>query len=271
MTDRTDNEQSPRFRREVIALEGRLRDCRNVKTLGVRPNFSDYPTEEADLIRNASRVYYPSSLYAELFHAMGIPIFPSLQTYAFAQDKIKQTALFALLEIPHPRTRVYYGKRQMARIMDDFLSPFVAKVPRGSAMGRGVFLIRSSDDLTDYLSQYRPAYIQEYLPIDRDARVVIIGRKVVHTYWRVAEEGEFRSNLAAGGTVDLSPVPGDMLDLALHTAGACGWNDVGLDICRSKGKLYVLEANMKYGKAGFRSAGIDYPKLMERLIDNDQI
>ena len=43
---------------KAIALEGRLRECKNVVTLGVRPNFSDYPSAEADLIRNAFKIYY---------------------------------------------------------------------------------------------------------------------------------------------------------------------------------------------------------------------
>ena len=62
---------------KAIALEARLRDCRNVLTLGVRPNFSDYTTEEASLIRNASKIYYPSSFYADLFDAIGKNTFPS--------------------------------------------------------------------------------------------------------------------------------------------------------------------------------------------------
>jgi ribosomal protein S6--L-glutamate ligase len=33
----------------------------------------------------------------------------------------------------------------------------------------------------------------------------------------------------------------------------------------------VLEANMKYGKEGFRKAGIDYTKLMEDMIENGEI
>ncbi len=92
---------------KAIALEGRLRECKNVVTLGVRPNFSDYTSEEADLIRNASKIYYPSSFYADLFDAMGKNTFPSYHTYKCVQDKIKQTALFELLNISHPRTRVY--------------------------------------------------------------------------------------------------------------------------------------------------------------------
>ena len=66
-------------------------------------------------------------------------------------------------------------------------------------------------------------------------------------------------------------LPDDVLDLARSTAQACGWDDVGIDICRHDSRYYVLEANMKYGKEGFRRAGIDYIKLMENLIENEDI
>ena len=44
-----------------------------------------------------------------------------------------------------------------------------------------------------------------------------------------------------------------------------------LPIIEYDNNLYVLEANMKFGKEGFRRAGIDYLKLMERMIENGQI
>ena len=97
---------------KAIALEAHLRDCKNVITLGVRPNFSDYDEREIGLIRNAKKIYYPSAFYADMFDAIGKPTFPGYHNYKCVQDKIKQTAMFELLEIPHPRTRVYYGKRQ---------------------------------------------------------------------------------------------------------------------------------------------------------------
>ena len=78
----------------VIALEARLRECVNVLTLGLRPNFSDYTCHEADLIRSAEKIYYPTAFYADLFDTMGKKTFPSYHTYKFAQDKIKQSALF---------------------------------------------------------------------------------------------------------------------------------------------------------------------------------
>ncbi|MBW2679105.1 MAG: RimK family alpha-L-glutamate ligase, partial [Deltaproteobacteria bacterium] len=84
-------------------------------------------------------------------------------------------------------------------------------------------------------------------------------------------EGEFRTNVAMGGTVRLDPVPRPVLDLALHIACACGWNDVGLDICEHEGQYYVLEGNMKYGKEGFRVAGMDFYEIMEDMIEKGEI
>ncbi len=257
--------------RRIVALESRLRDCKNVITLGVKTNFSDYTRKEAQLIREAEKIYYPTAFYADLFDAVQKKTFPSYHTYKCVQDKIKQTALFDLIGIPHPRTKVYYGKHQKSNITDRFKFPFIGKIPRGSAMGRGVFLIKTDDELSAYCTSENPAYIQEYLPIDRDIRVVVIGDRVVHAYWRIAPAGEFRSNVAVGARISLAPVPQRALDLALYTAKTCHWDDVGIDICEYNGRFVVLEANMKYGKEGFRQAGVDYIKLMENMIENGEI
>lgn len=257
--------------KKVIALEARLRHCRNVTTLGARPNFSAYSEDQREMIRCAQRIYYPTALYADVFAAQAKPIFPSHANYRFAQDKIKQTVLFETLEIPHPRTRVFYGKRQKASICEYFRFPFIAKDARGSALGRGVYLITDHQALQAYCEKNAPAYIQQYLPADRDIRVVIIGTRIVHAYFRVASLGEFRTNLAQGAHILLDNVPAEALDLALHTARVCGWNDVGIDILPYQGKYYVLEANMKYGREGFREAGLDYFAIMENLIENGKI
>lgn len=256
---------------EVIALEHRLRHCRNVRTLGVRTNFQEYAEDEIRAIRQARKIYYPSIFYADLFDAMGKATFPSYHTYKCVQDKIKQTALFNLMDIPHPVTRVYYGQRRLEKITRLFTFPLIAKVPRGSALGRGVYLICDTDQLEAYLRRSKVAYIQEYLPLDRDIRVVVIGDRVVHAYWRLTASGEYRSNVAVGGSISLAKVPEKAKALALETARACGWNDVGIDICQHRGRFLVIEANMKYGKEGFRRAGIDYNQLMEDLIEDGVI
>jgi len=182
-----------------IALGSRLRGIPEVITLGVKPNFIDYTAEEQDLIASAPVVLYPTLNYAQFFTTAGKKIFPTIETYLYADDKIKQTTLFSMLGIPHPRTRFYYRPRAEI-ILRDFSFPFIAKIARASARGRGVFLIRNADELMQYLHTTRIAYIQEYLAHDRDLRVVLINYKVVIAYWRLQASGDFRTNLDTGFT-----------------------------------------------------------------------
>lgn len=255
----------------ALALESRLKKCSNVLTLGVKTNLEDYTDYEIQLIHNARKIYYPTSFYADLFDTIGKDIFPSYHTYKCVQDKVKQSALFKLAGLPHPKTRVFYGKRKHDLILSHFKFPFIGKVARGSALGKGVFLIKDRADLDVYVQGRHVMYFQEYLPIDRDIRVVVMGPKVVCAYWRIAAEGEFRSNVSRGGTISFDSVPEKALELAIETCRKCGWNDVGIDICEHDGRLYLIEANMKYGKAGFRAAGIDYYKMLEQMIDKNEI
>jgi len=259
------------MRDQKIALGSRLRHCKNVMTLGVRTNLSDYEDWQIALIRQSDVIYYPTAFYADIFDTMGKRTFPSYHTYKYTQDKIKQTALFNLLEIPHPRTRVFYGNHQKSKILKHFQFPFVAKIPRGSALGRGIYLIQNKAELAAYNRLTRAAYIQEYLEIDRDLRVVVICGRIIHAYWRIARPGEFRTNLSQGAAISFDNIPDEGLALALTTARLCQLDDVGLDICFCRGRYWVLEANMKYGKEGFRQAGIDFYRLIDEMIENGQL
>jgi ribosomal protein S6--L-glutamate ligase len=250
-----------------IVLGKRFRASGELKPLGVRPNIEDYTEAELEALRAADIVYYPSGLYEPVFRALGKQVFPA-NYYPFLGDKIKQADLFTLLEIPFPRTRIYYGRDKARRILLDFSFPFIAKIPRGSAQGRGVSLIRTPADLTRYLEEASPAYIQEYLPIDRDLRVVVLAGKVLHAYWRIARPGEFRTNVSRGARISLEEIPPEALRFAEWVAGRCGFGEAGLDICRGGERYLVLEANMMYGVRGFAAADLDiYRLIRERLSE----
>ncbi len=257
--------------KKIIALEPVLKKYENIITLGVKPNFSDYTKDEADLIIKADKIYFPSIFYADLLDGMGKKTFPSYHTYKYALDKIKQTAIFQMLNIPHPKTRVFYGKKQKTQILDYFKFPFIAKIPRGSGMGEGVFLIENEDDLKKYFLIKSPAYIQEYLPCDRDIRVVIIGNKPVLAYYRIGDKNDFRNNISQGGEIVFDNIPEEAVELALYTAEKCSWDNVGIDVIQHKGEFYILEGNIKYGKKGFEAAGINYKDMLYGLINEGLI
>lgn len=254
-----------------LALGARLKGIDTIRTLGFRPQFNDYSAEEQRLLFEAKKIYYPTAFYADLFNAIGKPTFPSYHTYKFALDKIKQTAIFQMLGLPHPKTRVFYGKTQKKTILDHFRFPFIAKKARGSSQGRGIFLIRNSADLSRYLETHSPAYIQEYLPAGRDIRIIIIGKKIRLAFFRIAAFDNFKTNLSQGGSICFDPVPEAAVNLALSTALKCGWDDVGIDIIMHQNLAYVLEGNMKYGTKGFEAKGMHYKSLLADLILREEI
>jgi ribosomal protein S6--L-glutamate ligase len=232
----------------------------------VKPNWSDYPEELQREILLAEKICYPGPVYCEILQAAGFDVFPR-NYYDFLGAKIAQTDLFNLLGIPHPRTGIYYGRDRSGRIESDFDYPFVAKTPTGSSQGEGVFLIRRPEELSRYLKTHNPAYIQEYLPIDRDLRVVVVDGNLVHAYWRIHREDDFRNNVSQGGTVSFEDIPAAALDFVMEVASRCGFEEVGLDICEYSGKYYVLEANMAFGQEGFRKKDMDIHQIIANLFD----
>ena len=252
-----------------VALGSRLKGLPEVLTLGVRPNFLDYNEQERDLIYQSDIILYPSLTYAQLFKTMGKKIFPSLETYLYADDKIKQTTLFYLNRIPHPRTRIYFHLH-FEDILNDFHFPFVAKVPRASSQGRGIFKITHPSELEMYLKYTHVAYIQEFIPHDRDLRVILIDYRPVLAYWRLSAQGNFRTNLFQGGAISFENIPERGLRSAERYARLCKFNDVGLDLIWHKGVFLLMEANMIYGRKALNMKGLD-PKdiIRNKLISGE--
>ena len=251
--------------KKFIALGSRLRGVPEVLTLGVKPNYLDYTPLERELIASAAIVLFPTRNYAQFFSTMGRKIFPSLETYLYADEKIKQTTLFYMLEIPHPRTRIYYSLHHKD-VLKDFSYPFVGKLARSSARGKGVFKIDNEKELDEYLALTKIAYIQEYLPHERDLRVVLINYQPVLAYWRISALGNFRTNISQGGTIAFKDVPPEGIELARESSVRCRFNDVGIDLIKCRGKWYVIEANMKYGRKGLMMKGLDLKEIIRKKL-----
>jgi ribosomal protein S6--L-glutamate ligase len=247
-----------------LSLGKRLRCCSSFSCLGVLPNWDDYELLEKQAILNSEEISYPTALYEDIFRSLGKSIFPR-NYYRFVGNKIRQTELFQFLGIPHPRTRLYYGRNRAERISSDFEYPFIAKTPVGSSKGCGVYLIENDEDLNVYLDRHLPAYIQEYFPVGQDLRVVLIAGHVIHAYWRIHRPGNFRNNVSQGADISYDNIPKEALDFAVDVAVRCRFDEAGLDICHFEGQFYVIEANMVFGLEGFRRAGLDLCEILARL------
>jgi ribosomal protein S6--L-glutamate ligase len=257
----------------AIGVRPRRFGAQGFHTLGFRQPTA-YSPEEWRLIHEAPLIYYPTTFYAPVFAAMGKKSFPGAATYLILGDKLTQAAVFSFRGVPMPRTGIFPA-REIEAMEAAFGYPVVAKLPRGQSRGRGVFLIRGPEELETYLGLTRTAYLQEYLDLPRDLRVVIFARRPVHAYWRLRVPGDFRTNVALGGAIELGGIPEEALDFAARVAETCQIDEAGLDLCFHEGKWggrwLMLEANVLYGTEGFAAAGLDYKKIVKEILESSEI
>ena len=258
-------------RRQRVSLGRQLSFSETVLTLGLRCNWQEYTPEEREMILGAEKVYFPTVFYAHVLGGMGKKIFPGLSSYNLLGNKIRQTCLFNMLGIPHPKTRFFFGRNRMEKILSDFHFPFIGKIPEASSLGRGVFLIDSEALLAEYLERVNTAYIQEYLPIDRDIRVVVIGDRAVLSYWKIARPGDFRTNVARGSRISFEKVPAQVIKLVTNLAARSGIDHAGFDVCLTERGPMIFEANIHFGTEGFSEAGLSYKEIIARMADRREI
>ena len=175
-----------------------------------------------------------------------------------------------MLGILHPRTRIYYHLHDI-NILKDFSFPFIAKLPRRSSQGRGIFKINNQKALDDYLKLTNVAYIQEYIPHTRDLRVILINYKAILAYWRVSRQGNFKTNVFQGGIIDFKDIPREGILRAQYFAKKCRFNDVGLDMIGVNGKWCLIEANMNYGRKGLKLKGLDLKEIIKTKLYSGEL
>ncbi len=180
-----------------VALAPFLSYCPQVTTLGVRPGFADYQPWERELLARADLILFPTRRFVYVFDAAGKRTFPSMASYQFRRDRVAQYSLLSYLDLPLPRTRIYYGDRQRARILDDFALPVVAMSPLG--MPRREAIVTDARDLGSWGERYDPVIIQEFLPLQRFVRLVCVNYEC----------------LAALETLEYGRQPGPVRTLAL--------------------------------------------------------
>lgn len=219
-------------------------------------------------IRAADWLLFPEYWQVNaLIYAHRRRIFPSPASYHLGHDKVQMTrALEARWPKHVPATLIRPSTpRDADEILDRLGLPLVAKDVRSSE-GRGVVLIGSEAEWRAYCAGRSVLYAQEYLPIDRDLRVVVIGRDVVASYWRLQPPGGFLNNLAAGGTLSFEPAPTAALRLVTRIARALRIDHAGFDVAMVGRRPYVLEFNRLFGNAGLREQGIRPGELVHRYL-----
>ncbi|HPA13801.1 MAG TPA: ATP-grasp domain-containing protein [Desulfobacterales bacterium] len=209
-------------------------------------------------IRGADWILFPEFWQVNaLVYGLKKRIFPSISTYHLGHDKVEMTRVFwTVCPQNVPRTRIYArDESNIQKVMDEFDFPFVAKEVRNS-IGRGVILIHSRREWFAYARENTVWLVQEYLPIHRDLRVVVIGAKAVAAYWREIPEGGFYSNVARGGRISFTGVPPEAVSMVERISGNLNINHAGFDLAETEDGYYFFEFNPFFGLRGLKERRI---------------
>jgi ribosomal protein S6--L-glutamate ligase len=141
----------------------------------------------------------------------------------------------------------------------------VAKEVR-SSMGQGVFFIDSYAAWREYAQANTVWYAQEYLAIERDLRVVVIGQNVVCAYWREQPAGGFHTNIAQGGQLRFDAIPKAALELVSRVATELAIDHAGFDVAMVNGYPYLLEFNLYFGTQGVSAQGVQVTNLIYQYL-----
>jgi RimK family alpha-L-glutamate ligase len=165
-------------------------------------------------------------------------------------DKFYTTALLHEAGIASPETVVCQEPdAAMTAIRDLLRVGEVIIKPLFGSMGHG--MVRVADPETAFrvvraLDQIRSVYYLQRA-IDHpgfDVRAFVVGGQVAGAIERRAGAGEWRTNVAQGGSVRPCALPPEWQALAVRAAAAVGAEYAGVDLMESRdGELFVIEVN----------------------------
>ena len=213
--------------------------------------------DRLELVTQADCLLFPPYwLINTIVYGLGKPVFPSVSTYHLGHDKVEMTRALQAVSPEHiPATFILPNDAvSSGRILDELPFPFVAKTVRSSG-GQGVYLIRNPRDWADYRQRHAILYAQQYLAIDRDMRLVVVGDRVIAGYWR-RSSGGFRTNVAQGAGIDYAPLPADAVNLVTDLARRLHIDHAGFDVAMVEGRPFLFEFNRLFGNQGLVQQGI---------------
>ena len=171
---------------------------------------------------------------------------PSLDTQFSNKSKENVTRFAWKYDLPIPKTYIFYDRKKGYKFLEKTKYPKIIKKSYGPSNYGGYFVHKADSkeeakELFD-TKKYHPMYLQDFVPMEADIRVMLVGHKPMCAFWRRAPEGEWLTNTSQGGSMDYMNVPKSVLDLAVATSKAAKAEYWACDIAYGKdGKVRILE------------------------------
>jgi len=195
----------------------------------------------------------------------GIVCVNSRSTINTCADKYRTSLRLADVGLRQPKTVLISDpdnvKEAFEQLDTDF--PIILKTLRGSK-GVGVLFVESEKSLVSLVQvlnkqdEDSDLLLQEFIKTEYDARVHVLGGKVIAAMRRDVLEGDFRSNISQGADASDLPLTDLEIEKCLEAAKAVGGVWTGVDFIpsknREKDEPFFIEVNSSAGTEGVEKA-----------------
>jgi ribosomal protein S6--L-glutamate ligase len=232
---------------------------------------------DAVIPRIGASVTFFGTAVVRQFEQMGVFCVNPSHAISVSRDKLRALQVLS-------RHRVGIPTTLFVRHTDEILpgiermggTPVVVKLLEGT-QGIGVILAETTkvaEAIIETLSgpAKMSVLLQQFVKESkgRDIRALVVGDRVVAAMRRVAQTGEFRSNVHRGGSAEPVELSEDYQTTAVHAAQIMGLRVAGVDLLEGKDGPVLMEVNSSPGLEGIEtSTGVDVAGEVVRLIESE--
>lgn len=224
----------------------------------------------------ASVTYYGTAVVRQ-FEQMDVYTPNTSNGIANSRDKLRALQILSRHDVGIPHTTFVRDRKDvLASIRELGGAPVIIKILEGT-QGVGVILAdteKVAEAIIETLqSTKQNVLVQEFVSESkgRDIRAFVVGDRVVGAMRRVAQGGEYRSNLHRGGKVEKVTLDPIFEETAVRAAQILGLRVAGVDMLEGKDGPLIMEVNSSPGLEGIESAtGLDIAGAVMDFI-GDQV
>jgi len=224
----------------------------------------------------ASNTFYGTAVVRQFETMDCCCINPSI-SISNSRDKLRSMQILAEAGINMPVTGFASHTKDIEGVIESVGSiPLIMKLLQGT-QGQGIVLAETRKAAESVMSAFRQLdadiMVQEFVKESSgtDIRAFVIGDKVVASMRRTAPEGDFRSNLHRGGSIEKIELNQDEIETAVRAAEILGLSVAGVDLMRSDRGPLILEVNSSPGLQGIESCTkMDVADRIISFIENNR-
>ena len=254
-------EEAGRERGHVVRVIDYMRCYMNITSRKPVIYYGGESLKDVDAIIpriGASNTFYGTAVVRQ-FETMDCHCLNPSISISNSRDKLRSMQILAEAGINMPITGFASHTKDIEGVIESVGStPLVMKLLQGT-QGQGIVLAETRKAAESVMSAFRQLdadiMVQEYIKESSgtDIRVFVVGKRVVAAMRRVAPDGEFRSNLHRGASVEKITLTNEESQIAIRAASILGLNIAGVDLMRSDRGPLILEVNSSPGLQGIET------------------